>query len=236
MILSHFLLQQKNDDSNPNKIIPISFNMYQVLEDNFYLENFCTDKYLIQMQSQAKSSEIKLPQVHGVRKSLDPNLRPEKQHSLPKQGSLERPHVGQGRAGSKRKRPDPINQTINQPSNLSQEIPGRTKIETRKTNCVHTTDPVHSISNADDRIVNNNPLILDAPFHPDPILRPSIKQNMTHDQSSQNVQNINSNINFDFEENSLFQEGVLSKTFQKLDKSFLKEPKELGDLINKFCP
>ena len=78
--------------------------MYQVLENNFYLENFCTDKYLIQMQSQAKSSGIKLPEVHGVRKKLDPNQRPEKQHTLPKQGSLERPHIGQGRARSKRKR------------------------------------------------------------------------------------------------------------------------------------
>ena len=50
--------------------------MYQILEDNFYLENnFCTDKYLIQMQSQAKSSGIKLLEVHGMRKNLDPNLR-----------------------------------------------------------------------------------------------------------------------------------------------------------------
>ena len=48
-ILSDFLSQQKNDDSNPNEIILISFDMYQVLENNFYLENFCTDKYLIQM-------------------------------------------------------------------------------------------------------------------------------------------------------------------------------------------
>ena len=47
MILSDFLLPQKNDDSNPNKILPISFDMYQVLEDNFYLENFWTDRYLI---------------------------------------------------------------------------------------------------------------------------------------------------------------------------------------------
>ena len=47
MILSDFLSQQKNDDSNSNEIIPISFEMYQVLEDNFYLENFCADKYLI---------------------------------------------------------------------------------------------------------------------------------------------------------------------------------------------
>ena len=62
-----------------------------------------------------------------MRKNLDPNQRPEKQHTLPKQGSLERLHMGQGRARSKRKRPDPINQAVNQPSNLSQEIPGRTK-------------------------------------------------------------------------------------------------------------
>ena len=147
--------------------------MYKILEDNFYLENnFCTDKYLIQMSSQAKSSGIKLPEAHGMRKNLDPNLRPEKQHTLPKQGSLERPCVGQGRASSKRKRPDPINHAINQPSNLSQEIPGRTKIETRKTNCVHSTDPTHSINNADDRIPNSNPLMPDAAFHPGLILDP----------------------------------------------------------------
>ena len=63
--------------------------MYQMLENN--LENFCDDKYLIQTQSQARSSRIKLPEVHGGGKSLDPNLRPEKQHTLPKQGNLERP-------------------------------------------------------------------------------------------------------------------------------------------------
>ena len=42
-----------------------------------------------------------------MRKNLDPNLKPEIQHTLPKQGSMERPSVGQGRAGSKRKKPDP---------------------------------------------------------------------------------------------------------------------------------
>ena len=67
---------------------------------------------------QAKSSGIKLPEVHGMKKDLDPNQRPEKQYTLPKQGSLERPHIGQRRAGSKRTSPDPINQAINQPSNL----------------------------------------------------------------------------------------------------------------------
>ena len=37
----------------------------------------------------------------------------------------------------------------------------------------------------------------------------------------------------DFEENSPFQEGVISETFQRLDKSFFQNLKELGDLINK---
>ena len=48
----------------------------------------------------------------------------------------------------------------------------------------------------------------------------------------QNLQNINPNINFDFEENSPFQEGIMSETFQRLDKSFFQGPKELGDPIN----
>ena len=56
---------------------------------------------------------------------------------------------------------------------------------------------------------------------------------MTCEQNSQNVQDINPNINFDFKENSPFQEGVMSETFQRLDKSFFQDPKELGDLINK---
>ena len=40
-------------------------------------------KCLIQTHSQAKTSGTKLPEVHGVRKELDPNLRPEKQHAMP---------------------------------------------------------------------------------------------------------------------------------------------------------
>ena len=90
---------------------------------------------------------------------------------------MERLHVGQGKAGSKRKKPDPINHAINQTSNLSQKIPGRTEIETRKTNHMHSTN------NANDKMANTNPLIPDGAFHPGPVYRPPpkpIKQNMTH--------------------------------------------------------
>ena len=85
-------------------------------------------------------------------------------------------------------------------------------------------------------MVNINPFIPDVPFHLDPLLRSPkqpIKQNMMHDQNSQNIQDISPNINFDFKENSQFQKGIMSETFQRLDKSFFQGPKELGDLINK---
>ena len=102
-----------------------------------------------------------------------------------------------------------------------------------------TKDVTHSINNMSGRMTNNNPLIPDVPFHPGPVHRPPpkpIKQDMSYPQSSQsstNIENINPNINFDFEENIPFQEGIMSKTFQRPDKSFFQEPKELGDLINK---
>ena len=48
-------------------------------------------KYLVQTRSQAKYSDMKLPEVDGVGKNLDPNLKPEKQHAIPKHGSMERP-------------------------------------------------------------------------------------------------------------------------------------------------
>ena len=174
-----FLLPQKNDNSNHQEIIPISFNMCQILDDNYYNE-----KYLIHTRSQAKSDGKKLPEVHGMGKNLDPNLKPEKQHAIPKQGNMERSHICQGRAGSRRKRPDPINQSINQPSNLSQKIPGRTGIEIRKTNHLHTKDQMHSINNASGRMTSNNPLIPDVPFHPGIIYRPPrpIKQDISYPQ------------------------------------------------------
>ena len=128
MILGNFLLWQNNDDSNPHEVIPISFNMYQILDENYYNE-----KYLIQTRSQTKSSGTKLLEVHAMRKNLDPNLKPEKKRAMPKNGNMERLCIGQKRAESRRKRPDPINYAITKTSNLSQKIPGRTEIETRKT-------------------------------------------------------------------------------------------------------
>ena len=61
MILSDFLSQQKNDDSDPSEIIPISFNAYGILEENRKID-VCKNegKFLIQTHSQAKTSGTKL--------------------------------------------------------------------------------------------------------------------------------------------------------------------------------
>ena len=152
MILSDYLSRQKNDDSNSHEIIPISFNMCQILDDNYY-----NVKYLIKTRSQAKTSGIKLREVHGMGKNLDPNLNPEKQYAISKQGSMERPCIGHRRAGSIRKRPDPINKPINQPPNVLQKIPGRTEIETGKTNHIHTKDLTHSINIGSGKLTNKIP-------------------------------------------------------------------------------
>ena len=90
------------------------------------------------MCSQAKTSGTKLPEVHGVRKELNPNLRPEKQHAMPKKCMRERLHIGQGRAGLRRKHePDHINQ-LSDVTRISE----RSKIATGKTNNPQHTNAV----------------------------------------------------------------------------------------------
>ena len=218
MVLSDFLSQQSNDDSNPNEIIPISFNTDKILEDNRenfgkYNNHFSSEKYLIQTYSQAKTCGAKLPEVHEVQKELDPYLRPEKQHAISKQDKFERLQMGQGRAGSRRRNPDPINQAINQPSDVMQGIQRGTKIVTGKTNSVQGTNSMH------DRLINNNnnPFMPDVPLRLVPLLKIPKQQN-THEISH------NPNISLDFEENSPFQEGIMCETFQRLDKSFFQNP------------
>ena len=172
-------------------------------------------------------------------KILDPNTKPEKQHANPIKGSIEKPCIGQGRAGLKRKRPDPIRQTIIPPWELSQKIPGETKIETRKTNHIHFKDPTHSIHNVDKGMIYTTPLIPDVPFHPGPTYRPyptpirsNVPRNQEGSESLPSSDNFSLDINLDFEENSPFQEGIISEAYQRPDKSFFPEPQQLNDLIS----
>ena len=89
MVLSDFLSRQKTDNSNPHEIISISFSLRRVLHENYYRINDLigttdieTDRYLAQTRSQAKSSSIIVPEVHGMDKGLIPNIKPEHQKSV----------------------------------------------------------------------------------------------------------------------------------------------------------
>ena len=77
MILSDFLSRQIHDNSNQCDIIPISFNVHNILHEKYYNIGK-SEKYLVLTWSQTKSIAIKLPGVHGVSKNLDPNIQPEK--------------------------------------------------------------------------------------------------------------------------------------------------------------
>ena len=106
---------------------------------------------------------------------------------------------------------------------MAQGIPGGSKIETGKTNSSQGTNSAH------DRTINNSKHFLpDVPLHLDLLYKPSLLHQNT------NKINHNPNINLDFEENSPFQEGIISETIQRPDKSFFfQNPKELEDLIDK---
>ena len=58
--------------------------MRNVLQERYYnLHGIkANDRYLIQTRSQTKSTGVRLPEVHGKGKSLNPHARPEKQKPI----------------------------------------------------------------------------------------------------------------------------------------------------------
>ena len=136
MVLSDFLSRQQTDDSNPHELIPISFSLKDQVCDCFYridaeISLPSRDKYLVQTRSQVRSSGIRLPEIHGANKGLDPHVQPGKQKSFPIQTvnkgmpthPIPKPRIGQGRAGLRRKVKAP------QPITSSHLLPAKPLIE-----------------------------------------------------------------------------------------------------------
>ena len=74
--------------------------------------------------------------------------------------------MSQGRARSRRRKCDPINQAINQPSDVTQGIQRGTRIVTGKTNSTQ------GANSACDRLINNNnPFTPDVILHSEPLLK-----------------------------------------------------------------
>ena len=121
------------ENFNPHELIPISFSLRDQVSDYFYrIDNESKlpskDKYLVQTRSQVRSSGIRLPEIHGVNKGINPHLKPERQRPLPTLPTqnipathttkpvdkgppthpIPKPRIGQGRAGLRRKVKAPI--------------------------------------------------------------------------------------------------------------------------------
>ena len=69
LILSDFLSRINSDDSDPSKLIPISFMGHHALQD----------LSLNRTRSAAKQAGVQMPPVHGKDKPLDPSKKPEHQ-------------------------------------------------------------------------------------------------------------------------------------------------------------
>ena len=76
MVLSDFLSRQQGDNSDPHQIIPILFNMKQILRKNY--QNIVKDTFMVQTRSQIKSKGVKPPTVQGTTKPSDKTKRKEK--------------------------------------------------------------------------------------------------------------------------------------------------------------
>ena len=73
MILSDFLSRQIEDDSNHHEIITISFNIKEILKENYH--NMVKDTYMVQTRSQTKV-EANDPTVQST--------KPATQNAIPK--------------------------------------------------------------------------------------------------------------------------------------------------------
>ena len=81
------------------------------------------------------------------------------------------------------------------------------------------------------------------PIYPDPVYKPPPKPVKTHiPEIPGSLSDIDPEQNMDFEDNSPYQEGMISEMYQRTDKSYFQEPQELESLINtgrlvqKFLP
>ena len=73
MVLSDFLSRQIEDDSNLHEIIPIPFNIKEILKENY--QNMVKDMHMVQTRSQAKA-KANAPIVQ--------NTKPVIQNTIPK--------------------------------------------------------------------------------------------------------------------------------------------------------
>ena len=261
MVLSDFLSRQKSDDSNPHELIPISFSLRDQVSDYFYhIDNEINlprkDKYLAQTRSQVRSSGIRLPEIHGANKGLDLHTQPGKQKTFPiktiNKGMptppIPKPRTAQGRARLRRK----VN-TI-QPISLPQQPPSQPMTKHIQKAVVPLPEPTNQSQSQVQSQLLPRPLSQQQPTNPmhipqqigpkiqhrpipsyhDPYARPPPKPPDISNPLDSQKDLLDNDLDrkVEIEENSAFQESIISEIYERPDNSYVQEPQELTDLID----
>ena len=209
MILGDFLSRQDPGDEDKKEIIPISFNMGSVLQDKYYNVRENEEKYMVQTRSQTKASGVQLPEVHGLRKRLDPHRIPEKQSQPIVRLDVDRKHrIGQGTAGVRRRAP-PL-------------------LDSRQG--TSTSKPIIISDETESKIPKSIMEFLRSEMLP-PYLVPQARSPPKPPDKPLKKQEVESS-KIEREENSPFQESIISEVYERPDKSYFQEPIELKDLID----
>ena len=185
--------------------------MKAILNDKFYKVEEEESKYLVPTCSQTKDSVIKVPEVHGTNKGIDPNLRLEwlvrKSQKLVEKSRIEKKGTDLPRQRSQDQISTGQRKEIRNP-----------KIEQGGENIPKQGyDPQESI----------------IPIYPNQITKPipKLTERVTQNDKQADLE-LDLEINKDFEENSPYQEGIISEIYERPDKSQIVDPPELIDLVN----
>ena len=152
----------------------MSFNMYDTLYETYYKVQ-PTDRYLVQMQSQTKAAGVKLPEVHGTRKTITINMPIGKQNLQiqEKQVDNNRPKLGRGIAGMQCKHPQPVADTLVS-ANKSPKIPANQKVTVDSTKLPVPNQLItHKAETITMRQVQDKNR--EQPCQPDPYFRPPLR-------------------------------------------------------------
>ena len=261
MVLSDFLSRQKTDDINPHELIPISFSLRDQVSDYFYwIDNEINlrrkHKYLVQTRPQVRSSGIRLPEIHGANKGLDPHVQPGKQKSFPIQTinkgmpthPIPKPRIGQGRAGLRRKirAPQPIasphllpvqpiteqdSRTVMPLPEFTNQLQSQVQSQNlpRPLSQHHPIDPTHIPQQIGPKIQHRP-----TPSYCNPYARPPPKPPDISDPLNSWKDLLDNDLGrkVEIEENLPFQEGIILEIYERPDNSYMQEPQELTNLID----
>ena len=153
-----------------------------------------------------------MPEVHGPKKGIHPNLRPEwlvRKSQKPTENSR-----------IKKKEPDPLEQR----NQIVDQVDTGHRDEIRKSQMEQNRENI-----PEQIYVPQKPIIPKPPFQNYPI--PELPERVIQNEKQTDL-NLDLDINKDIEENSPYQEGIISEIYERPHKSQFVDPPELTDLIN----